>query len=34
MKNNLGTSYKYLEAIENISKIEGIQALMPMVVVE
>ena len=34
MKNNLGSSYKYLEAIENISKIEGIQALMPMVVVE
>ena len=34
MKNNLGASYKYLEAIENISKIEGIQALMPMVVVE
>lgn len=34
MKKNLGTSYKYLEAIENISKIEGVQALMPMVVVE
>ena len=34
MKKNLGSSYKYLEAIENISKIEGIQALMPMVVVE
>ena len=34
MKNNLGSSYKYLEAIENISKIEGVQALMPMVVVE
>jgi protease-4 len=34
MKNNLGASYKYLEAIENISRIEGIQALMPMVVVE
>ncbi|MBO5854509.1 MAG: signal peptide peptidase SppA [Bacteroidales bacterium] len=34
MKNNLGSSYKYLEAIENISRIEGIQALMPMVVVE
>ena len=34
IKNNLGSSYKYLEAIENISKIEGIQALMPMVVVE
>lgn len=34
MKKNLGASYKYLEAIENISKIEGVQALMPMVVVE
>ena len=34
MKKNLGSSYKYLEAIENISRIEGIQALMPMVVVE
>ena len=34
MKKNLGSSYKYLEAIENISKIEGIQALMPRVVVE
>ena len=34
MKKNLGSSYKYLEAIENISKIEGVQALMPMVVVE
>lgn len=34
MKKNLGASYKYLETIENISHIEGIQALMPMVVVE
>jgi protease-4 len=34
MKKNLGSKYQYLEAIENISKIEGIQALMPMVVVE
>ncbi len=34
MKNNLGSTYQYLEAIENISRIEGIQALMPMVVVE
>ena len=34
MKKNLGSSYKYLESIENISKIEGVQALMPMVVVE
>ena len=34
MKKNLGSSYKYLEAIENISKIEGVQALMPMGVVE
>ena len=34
MKKNLGASYKYLETIENISQIEGIQALMPMVVVE
>ena len=34
MKKNLGSSYKYLEAIENISKIEGVQALMPIVVLE
>ena len=34
MKKNLGSTYQYLEAIENISRIEGIQALMPMVVVE
>ena len=34
MKKNLGASYKYFEAIENISKIEGVQALMPIVVVE
>lgn len=34
MKKNLGASYKYFEAIENISKIEGVQALMPIVVLE
>ncbi|MBR5603763.1 MAG: signal peptide peptidase SppA [Bacteroidales bacterium] len=32
MKKNLGSSYKYLEAIENISKTEGVQALMPFVI--
>lgn len=31
MKEKLGVNYKYLEAIENISKIEGVQALMPFV---
>lgn len=34
MKKNFGSSYKYFEAIENINKIEGIQALMPIMVVE
>lgn len=34
MKKKLGNTYKYLEAIENINNMEGIQALMPIVVVE
>lgn len=34
MKKNLGSTYQYLEAIEQIKKLEGIQALMPMVTFE
>lgn len=34
MKEKLGSSYQYLEAIESINKMEGVQALMPFVVVE
>ena len=34
MKKNLGSTYQYLEAIEQINKLEGIQALMPMVAFE
>lgn len=34
MKKNLGSTYQYLEAIELINKLEGIQALMPMVTFE
>lgn len=34
MKKNLGSTYQYLEAIERINKLEGIQALMPMVTFE
>lgn len=33
-KEKLGTTYQYLEAIESVNKIEGIQALMPIVVME
>ncbi len=32
MKKNLGNSYKYLEAIETLNNIEGVQALMPLVI--
>ena len=31
MKKNMGDGYKYFEAIENINRMEGIQALMPFV---
>lgn len=34
MKKNLGSTYQYLEAIEQISKLEGVQALMPLTIVE
>lgn len=34
MKKNLGSTYQYLEAIEQINKLEGIQALMPMMTFE
>ena len=34
MKEKLGSSYQYLEAIESINKIEGVQALMPITVFE
>lgn len=32
IKNNLGVNYKYFEALEKINKLEGVQALMPMVI--
>lgn len=34
MKEKLGESYKYLEALESLNKIEGVQALMPFTVFE
>ena len=34
MQEKLGSGYQYLEAIEIINKIEGVQALMPMMVLE
>ncbi|MBP5642666.1 MAG: signal peptide peptidase SppA [Bacteroidales bacterium] len=34
IKNRLGKNYKYLETVENISKVDGIQALMPFMIVE
>ena len=34
MKKNLGSTYQYLEAIEQINKLEGMQALMPMMTFE
>ena len=30
----VGSTYQYLEAIEQISKLEGVQALMPLTIVE
>ena len=34
IKKRLGNNYTYLEAIENLSKLEGVQALMPFMIVE
>lgn len=34
IKNKLGNQYKYFEAVENISKLDGVQALMPFLIVE
>lgn len=34
IKNRLGKNYKYLETVENISKVDGVQALMPFMIVE
>ena len=34
IKKRLGSNYTYLEAIENISKLDGVQALMPFMIVE
>ena len=34
IKNKLGKNYTYLEAFENISRLDGIQALMPFMIVE
>lgn len=34
MKEKLGDSYKYLEALESLNKIEGVQALMPIAVID
>ena len=34
IKKRLGNNYTYLETIENISKLDGVQALMPFMIVE
>lgn len=34
MKKRLGSNYKYIETIENITKVDGVQALMPFMIVE
>ena len=34
MKKRLGDNYKYIETVENITKLDGIQALMPFMIVE
>lgn len=34
IKNKLGNQYKYFEAVENLSKLDGVQALMPFLIVE
>lgn len=34
IKSKLGKNYTYLETIDNISKVNGVQALMPFLIVE
>ena len=34
IKNKLGKNYTYLKTIENISRLNGVQALMPFMIVE
>ena len=34
LKKKLGRNYTYLETVENISKLDGVQALMPFLIVE
>ncbi len=34
IKKRLGNNYTYFEAVENISKLDGVQALMPFMIVE
>ena len=34
IKNKLGKNYTYIETIENISRLDGVQALMPFMIVE
>lgn len=34
IKRKLGKNYMYLETVENISRLDGIQALMPFMIVE
>ena len=34
MKKRLGDNYKYIETVENITKLDGVQALMPFMIVE
>ena len=34
IKKRLGNNYTYLEAVENVSKLNGVQALMPFIIVQ
>ena len=34
LKKRLGNNYKYIETVENITKVDGVQALMPFIIVE
>ena len=34
IKNKLGKNYSYIETIENLSRLDGVQALMPFMIVE
>ena len=34
LKKKLGKNYTYLETVENMSKLDGVQALMPFLIVE